>query len=53
MGRTVRLLAFRDELGFFPRANAGAGELEHDPKKVCPGLDPGWIPVFEKIMLHQ
>jgi class 3 adenylate cyclase/predicted ATPase len=23
-------------------------ELEHDPEKACPGLDPGWIPVFGK-----
>jgi hypothetical protein len=23
-------------------------ELEHDPEKACPGLDPGWIPVFRK-----
>jgi hypothetical protein len=22
--------------------------LEHDPEKACPGLDPGWIPVFGK-----
>ncbi len=21
---------------------------EHDPEKACPGLDPGWIPVFGK-----
>src|SRR5262249_13184901 len=21
-------------------------ELEHDPEKACPGLDPGWVPVF-------
>jgi hypothetical protein len=20
--------------------------LEHDPEKACPGLDPGWHPVF-------
>jgi hypothetical protein len=20
--------------------------LEHDPEKACPGLDPGWEPVF-------
>jgi hypothetical protein len=19
---------------------------EHDPEKACPGLDPGWMPVF-------
>ena len=25
--------------------------LEHDPEKACPGLDPGWRPVFGKIML--
>jgi aminoglycoside phosphotransferase (APT) family kinase protein len=22
--------------------------LEHDPEKACPGLDPGWMPVFGK-----
>jgi hypothetical protein len=22
--------------------------LEHDPEKACPGLDPGWEPVFGK-----
>jgi hypothetical protein len=22
---------------------------EHDPEKACPGLDPGWTPVFRKI----
>jgi hypothetical protein len=22
--------------------------LEHDPEKACPGLDPGWVPVFRK-----
>jgi hypothetical protein len=22
--------------------------LEHDPEKACPGLDPGWAPVFGK-----
>jgi hypothetical protein len=27
--------------------------LEHDPEKACPGLDPGWEPVSEKIMLKQ
>jgi hypothetical protein len=21
---------------------------EHDPEKACPGLDPGWKPVFGK-----
>jgi hypothetical protein len=24
------------------------GRLEHDPEKACPGLDPGWKPVFRK-----
>ena len=24
------------------------GALEHDPEKACPGLDPGWLPVFRK-----
>src|SRR5262249_9081434 len=27
---------------------APAYRLEHDPEKACPGLDPGWIPVFGK-----
>ena len=27
------------------RSQAG---LKHDPEKACPGLDPGWIPVFGK-----
>jgi hypothetical protein len=27
--------------------------LEHDPEKACPGPDPGWKPVFGKIMLKQ
>src|ERR1700704_947515 len=22
--------------------------LKHDPEKACPGLDPGWAPVFGK-----
>jgi hypothetical protein len=22
--------------------------VEHDAEKACPGLDPGWIPVFAK-----
>jgi hypothetical protein len=22
--------------------------FEHDPEKACPGLDPGWVPVFGK-----
>jgi hypothetical protein len=29
----------------------GAGEpriLEHDAENACPGLDPGWVPVFGK-----
>jgi len=25
-----------------------AGGLEHDQEKACPGLDPGWTPVFRK-----
>jgi hypothetical protein len=25
-----------------PRRGFGA----HDPAKTCPGLDPGWLPVF-------
>ena len=23
-------------------------DLEHDPENACPGLDPGWVPVFGK-----
>jgi hypothetical protein len=26
----------------------GGERLEHDPEKACPGLDPGWVPVFGK-----
>jgi hypothetical protein len=26
----------------------GRRPLEHDPEKACPGLDPGWKPVFRK-----
>jgi hypothetical protein len=22
--------------------------IKHDPEKACPGLDPGWMPVFGK-----
>jgi hypothetical protein len=29
-----------------------AARLEHNPEKACPGLDPGSIPVFGKIMLQ-
>jgi hypothetical protein len=25
-----------------------AQRLEHDPEKACPGLGPGWKPVFRK-----
>jgi hypothetical protein len=28
--------------------SGSASELEHDPEKACPGLDPGWEPVFGK-----
>jgi hypothetical protein len=28
--------------------NSTLRQLEHDPEKACPGLDPGWIPVSEK-----
>ena len=27
---------------------ASPARLEHDPEKACPGLDPGWVPVFGK-----
>src|SRR4029079_6173211 len=26
---------------------------EHFPEKACPGLDPGWTPVFRQKMRHQ
>jgi high-affinity nickel-transport protein len=29
------------------------GELEHFPEKACPGLDPGWTPVFRKEMRQR
>jgi hypothetical protein len=33
-------------IAFMP---AGRGATsEHDPEKACPGLDPGWQPVFRK-----
>src|SRR6202030_4423004 len=37
----------------FPGARYGAAghrrrSLKHDPEKACPGLDPGWRPVFGK-----
>jgi len=35
------------------RATVSMPQPEHDPEKASPGLDPGWIPVFEKIMLQQ
>jgi hypothetical protein len=28
--------------------NVATAALEHDPEKACPGLDPGWKPVFGK-----
>jgi hypothetical protein len=31
-----------------PGLGQAAGRLDHDPEKACPGLDPGWIPVFRK-----
>src|SRR6516164_6125141 len=30
--------------------NPSAG---HDPEKTCPGLDPGWTPVFRKDHGHR
>src|SRR5262245_50380656 len=30
------------------RGNDKGKVLEHDPEKACPGLDPGWAPVFGK-----
>src|SRR6266568_3205277 len=29
-------------------SSAIARKPEHDPEKACPGLDPGWTPVFGK-----
>jgi hypothetical protein len=31
-----------------PAAGFFFSALEHDPEKACPGLDPGWNPVFGK-----
>jgi hypothetical protein len=36
----------RDGNGTIPRRRLCG--LEHDPEKACPGLDPGWKPVFRK-----
>src|SRR5438105_15299217 len=33
---------------FCGRMCAKFGAPEHDPEKACPGLDPGWLPVFGK-----
>src|SRR5438874_1988427 len=30
------------------KREAHGGVLKHDPEKACPGLDPGWNPVFGK-----
>jgi hypothetical protein len=35
----------------FPKRSCSKEKIEHDPEKACPGLDPGWMPVFRKIML--
>jgi hypothetical protein len=35
------------------RASRSAGSRAHDTEKACPGRDPGWVPVSEKIMLLQ
>jgi hypothetical protein len=41
-------------VGVYRNGAGNVTRLEHDPEKACPGLDPGWIPVFgKKIMLHQ
>src|SRR5215211_4313360 len=29
-------------------AGQAVAPLEHDPENACPGLDPGWMPVFGK-----
>jgi len=31
-----------------PAATVTVARIEHDPEKACPGLDPGWVPVFGK-----
>ena len=49
-GATVRGWPLNEDLG----RRRGLGPIraiaapEHDPEKACPGLDPGWIPVFGK-----
>ena len=57
-GRTVRLVVggahgiLRDcRLSFCPDpggGNTNRSLKEHDPEKACPGLDPGWAPVFRQ-----
>jgi PilZ domain-containing protein len=38
-----------DKLGVaFESGRSGRSELEHDPEKACPGLDPGWKPLFRE-----
>jgi hypothetical protein len=44
--RDVLCAGCRDDSDPGRRAHPGA--IEHDPEKACPGLDPGWIPVFGK-----
>jgi hypothetical protein len=44
---TGRNLCPADRTSYRPRC------AEHDPEKACPGRDPGWVPVFGKIMLQQ
>jgi hypothetical protein len=34
--------------GAFLTVNSTPNCLAQDPEKACPGLDPGWMPVFGK-----
>ena len=41
----------REQHGGLRRHHQGSGHqgaIEHDPEKACPGLDPGWVPVFRR-----
>ena len=45
-GYTCLSIADR-KTGIRPPAGGGS-HVEHDPENACPGLDPGWEPVFGK-----
>ena len=41
----------REQHGGLRRHHHGSGHqgaIEHAPEKACPGLDPGWVPVFRR-----